>query len=259
MEFLQSAILGIIEGATEYLPISSTFHLIQAARFLAIPASDFQKAYEVIIQSGAILAVVFLYFSTIVSDKALVKKILISFVPTAIVGLALYKVIKNFFFENTLLQIGVFILVGIIFILWERGQKRGQLFKTLTALSWRQAVLVGLAQALAVVPGVSRSGAVILTLMFLRVRRDEAAKYSFLLAIPTLAAASGLDFYKSWPALTGNLDRIGYLAIGFVAAFFSALVVVKWFIQYLSRHDLTAFGWYRLILGGILLGLLYRP
>lgn len=255
MEYLQSIILGIVEGATEYLPISSTWHLIQVTRLLGIPASDFQKAYEVIIQSGAILAVIFLYWSTILTDWGTIKKVFISFVPTAIVGLTLYKIIKNFFFENLLLQMLVFVVVGVIFILWEKWQKQDRLQKTLAGISWQGAIFVGLAQAVAIVPGVSRSGAVILTLMFLGVRRDQAAKYSFLLAVPTLMAASGLDLYKSLPVLTGNLDRVGYLAVGFVAAFVSALVVIKWFIGFLERHDLAPFGWYRIILGGILLSL----
>lgn len=258
MEYLQSVILGLVEGATEYLPVSSTFHLIWTSRFLGIPQSDFQKAYEVIIQAGAILAVVFLYWKIVVSDKKLMLKILSSFVPTAIVGLVLYKVIKNVFFENYLLQLAVFLLVGAVFIFYERYRKNITLKKTLADISYKECLIIGLAQATAVIPGVSRSGAVILTMMFLSVKREEAAKFSFLLAVPTLLAASVLDVVKISPILFTQTEKIGYLAVGFLAAFLSALVVVAWFIKFLQNHTLSFFGWYRILLGIILLGIFFR-
>lgn len=253
MEYLQSVIFGLVEGATEYLPISSTFHLIWTSRFLGIGQTDFQKAYEVIIQAGAILAVVFLYWKSVIDDKKLILKILSSFVPTALIGLILYKIIKNIFFENYLLQITVFLLIGFVFILYERYRKNKSLKKSLVDITYQEALIIGLAQSVAVIPGVSRAGAVILTMMLLNVRRDEAAKFSFLLAIPTLLAASALDIIKISPILFAQTDKIGYLAVGFLAAFLSALVVVKWFIKFLQHHTLSSFGWYRIILGILLL------
>lgn len=252
-----SAILGIIEGATEYLPISSTFHLIWFSRFLGIPATDFQKAYEVIIQGGAILAVVLLYWRVVKENRQLLYKLAFSFVPTAVIGLGLYKVIKNVFFESYLLQIVIFILVGLVFLWFEKFSRKA-LNRTLEKITYKEAVLIGLIQALAIFPGVSRAGAVILGMMFLGVRRDEAAKYSFLLAVPTLLAASGLDLYKSMPILVNNRDQAGVLAVGFVFAFLSAWVGVKWFIYYLQTRTLAGFGWYRLLVGAALLAYLVR-
>lgn len=253
MQYLQSVILGLVEGATEYLPVSSTFHLIWTSRFLGIAASDFQKAYEVIIQAGAILAVVFLYWKIIIADKQLMLKILSSFIPTAVIGLILYKIIKNVFFENYVLQLTVFLVIGLVFIFYERYQKNKTLKKTLADISYKDCLIIGFAQVAAVIPGVSRSGAVILSMMFLGTKRDEAAKFSFLLAVPTLLAASALDIVKISPILFTQTDKIGYLAVGFAAAFLSALLVVKWFIKFLQNHTLSSFGWYRIVLGIILL------
>lgn len=252
MGYIQSTILGIVEGATEYLPISSTFHLIWAAKLLGISQSEFQKAYEVIIQTGAILAVIILYWK-IIRDRQLVLKILASFLPTAAVGLILYKIIKNVFFENALLQIAVFLTVGVIFVLYEKYRKNKTLGKTIPDISYKDCLTIGLAQSVAVIPGVSRAGAVILTMMFLGIRRDEAAKFSFILAVPTLLAASGLDLVKSSPIIFAQADKIGYLVVGFIAAFISALFVVGWFIKFLQGHTLSGFGWYRIALGVVLI------
>lgn len=256
MDYLQSVILGLVEGATEYLPVSSTFHLIWVSRLLGITQTDFQKAYEVIIQAGAILAVVFLYWKIIIKDKQLMLKVLSSFLPTAAVGFILYKIIKNIFFENYLLQLAVFIVIGVVFILYERYRKK-KMEKTLADISYKEALIIGLVQSVAVVPGVSRAGAVILSMMFLGIRRDEAAKFSFLLAIPTLLAASALDIVKTSPILFTQIDKSGYLLIGFLAAFLSALIVVNWFTKYLQKNTLSSFGWYRIVLGIILLLFLF--
>lgn len=133
MQYSYSILLGVIEGATEYLPISSTFHLIWVSRLLNIPQTEFQKSFEVIIQSGAILAVVLLYFSLIKGNRSLILKVLISFMPTALIGFVFYKIIKNFFFENFFLQLTVFIGVGIFFIFFEKNQKKEKLSKNLSA------------------------------------------------------------------------------------------------------------------------------
>ena len=214
---------------------------------MGLEQTDFLKMFEVVIQSGAILAIVALYFRTIF-DLKLWKKVIVSFVPTALVGLVLYKMIKGFFFEYFVLQIAVFVLVGIFFIVYERFNKKTE--KTANEISYKDAVFVGFVQALAVVPGVSRAGAVIVAMLILGVKREEAAKYSFLLAIPTLMAATLLDLVKSRAVV---LDNIELLLIGLLASFISAYIVVKWFVSYLSRHDMAIFGWYRLGLALILL------
>lgn len=250
MMLWQSLLLGIIEGLTEFLPVSSTFHLIWMSRWLGLPATEFQKMFEVVIQAGAILAVVTLYFETLRRDHALLKKVIVSFIPTAVVGLMIYKVIKSYFFDNYALQLAVFALIGLLFILYET-RRRSPLLQDLTSLSYKQAAIVGFAQALAVVPGVSRAGAVMLALMLLGTRRDEAAKYSFLLAVPTILAAAALDLLKA-PAVTASAQNWLALAVGFAAAFLSALLVIKWFISFIQKYSLTAFGWYRILLAGLL-------
>lgn len=252
MNLLQSIILGVVEGATEYLPISSTFHLIWTSKILSITQSDFQKAYEVIIQGGAILAVLVLYWQTLISNKKLLFTLLYSFVPTALIGLILYKVIKGSFFENYILQVIIFVLVGIFFLFFEKINTSQRLKKLLSDLTYKDAVIIGLFQALAVFPGVSRAGAVIVGMILLGVKRDEAAKYSFLLAVPTLLAASALDFYKSYPTIVAQQANIGLLIAGFISAFISALFFVRWFIGYLQKHSLAIFGIYRITLALLL-------
>jgi len=251
MNYINSIVLGVVEGATEFLPISSTFHLIWVSKMLGIAATDFQKAFEVIIQGGAILAVVVLYWKTITTNSSLIKKVCVSFIPTAAVAFTLYNSIKDIFFESVVLQLLVFVFIGVVFILYEKFSKR-RLGSNLSGLSYKDAVVIGLIQALAIIPGVSRAGAVILGLMFLGVKRDEAAAYSFLLAVPTLFAASGLDFVKILPDLILYKNSMGVLLAGFISSFISALLVAKWLIGYLKKHSLSSFGWYRVILGIIL-------
>ena len=252
MNILQAGILGIVEGLTEFLPISSTFHLIWSARLLGLTQTEFLKLFEVVIQSGAILAIVVIYVQTVLHDLKLIKNLFISFVPTAVIGLLLYKVIKNSFFDNFILQLVIFIGVGIFFILFEKWSTRHDLHRKAENLTTKEAVFVGVAQALAVFPGVSRAGAVMIALMYRKISRVEAAKYSFLLAVPTLLAASVLDLFKSRNVLFQNSQNIPLLAVGFLFSFVSAFVVVKWFIAYLQSHNLTNFGWYRIIAGTLL-------
>ncbi|MBI4130832.1 undecaprenyl-diphosphate phosphatase [Candidatus Roizmanbacteria bacterium] len=252
MTLFHALVLGIVEGITEYLPVSSTFHLIWTSYLLGLEQTKFLKMFEVVIQTGAIASVTFLYFATLLKERQLVLKVLVSFVPTAVVGFVLYKMIKDVFFEQTMLQIVVFILVGIVFIVFEKYNPEKRLTKTVSQLTYREAVIVGLVQSLAVVPGVSRAGAVILTLMILRVNRKDSATYSFLLAAPTLFAAGALDLTQSYSALTSQTNNI-LLIVGFTASFISALIVMKWFIRFLQQHDLSLFGWYRIGAGIVFL------
>lgn len=239
-----------MEGATEYLPISSTFHLIWTSKFLGLPATEFQKAYEVIIQGGAILAVGLLYLKTFLTKKDLLLKTITSFLPTAFLGLLLYKVIKGTFFESYTAQLIIFALVGFFFVYFEHSKRK--LTKTLAKFTYKDALIIGLVQVLAVFPGVSRAGAVIIGMMYLGVDRSESAVYSFLLAVPTLAAASALDLYKSLPVLTAHPENVGLLIVGFVTSFITALFVVKWFIHYLQKNTLENFGYYRIAVAIIL-------
>jgi len=254
MEIWQSLILGLVEGLTEFLPISSTFHLIFAGKLLNVEPSNFLKVYEVFIQAGAILAVLFLYGKELWQDRELDKKIILSFIPTAIIGFLMHSVIKNFFFETEWLMITAFVLVGLIFIVYEKRQvKQNKNQKSIADLTTKQALLIGVGQAFATLPGVSRAGAVILTMMIMGQKRSEAAKYSFLLALPTICAAAGYDALKMIGQDPISAQEWSLMGIGFVTAFVTAIFVLKWFIAYLQKHTLVGFGLYRLIVAGALL------
>ena len=254
MNVLQAIILGVVEGITEFLPVSSTFHLIIASKLLGINQNDFIKLFEVFIQSGAILSVVFLYVKTI-NNLNLMKKVFLSFIPTAAVGFVMYKLIKDVFFENYVLMTVVFILIGLVFIAREHflSKDKYKLNLTIREMTPYKALLIGLIQAAAIMPGVSRAGAVIVGMMFLGFKRDEAAKYSFLLAVPTIFMASAYDLFKMRSVVFNYSGNILLLVVGFISAFISSYFVIKWFIDFLKKKTLSVFGIYRVIAGIILL------
>lgn len=261
MNLLSSLIFGLVEGLTEFLPVSSTFHLIVTGRILGLADTEYLKLYEVVIQGGAILALLFVYTKTILKDKKLLVNVMSSFLPTAVIGFGLHKIIKNVFFETDWLMLLAFISVGITFLLLERffKSKSAYLQKSCEQLTLRDALLIGLAQSLAVIPGVSRSGSVIVTMMLLHYRRDEAAKYTFLLSMPTIISASLLDLYQGREMLMNMTDGWYFLAIGSISSFIIAYFVMKWLIGYLSRHTLSVFGWYRLALATVLIAFKVIP
>ena len=255
MNIIHAAMLGAVEGLTEFLPVSSTAHLIIASNALGLSHSEFQKFFEVFIQSGAILAVIFLYGEYLIKNRNLIPKIALSFAPTAIIGFLLYKVIKNVFFDSGYLIIGALAVVGCIFLVVEYliSRKQITLNHHLIKLSNFQAIGTGLAQALAVIPGVSRSGIVMLYLMGQGYKREDAATYSFLLAVPTIVAASGYDLFKMRHLFGQSAGYAPLLAVGFITSFIVAYAVMKWFISFLKSNTLVSFGVYRIILAIILL------
>ncbi|OGK21954.1 hypothetical protein A2866_06055 [Candidatus Roizmanbacteria bacterium RIFCSPHIGHO2_01_FULL_39_8] len=254
MTIIQAVILGVVEGITEFLPISSTFHLIFASTLLKISQNDFTKLFEVFIQSGAILSVALLFFTDVVKYKELVKRVLVSFLPTAIVGLVLYTFIKEVLFENQIFMVGIFALVGVVFLLVERLIKKDKIIlkRDMQSLTYKEAIIIGLVQSLAVLPGVSRAGAVIIAMMLLHFKRDKAAYYSFLLSVPTVFAASFLDLYKMRDMISNYSTNWILLGVGFISAFVSSYFVVKWLIRFLQRNTLEIFGFYRIVLAIIL-------
>jgi len=245
MNVFHAAVLGIIEGLTEFLPISSTAHMIMGARLMGLKQTEFLTFFEVFIQVGAITAVVFLYFKQFFNIK-LMKQLLFSFIPTAIIGFLLYKIIKTVFFESNILIAFSLIAIGIVFIIVERMKLKEN--KSITQMTLQTAVVIGLAQSLAVVPGVSRAGIVILAMMLLGFKRDESAQYSFMLALPTLAAAAFLDVIKMRSVKLSS-NEIEMVAVGTLVAFVVAYVSMKWFVNYLQKRKLTAFGFYRIGIG----------
>ncbi len=254
MDVITVILLGIVEGLTEFLPISSTFHLLWTSRILGIPETEFVKLFTVFIQSGAIIAVVLLYWKEVLSSWKLMLKLIASFIPTAVVGLLMYDVIKSVFFESQLGTAVVFIAVGGIFLLIEYliGKKMIVTTSDIQKLNYKQAIVIGAFQALAIIPGVSRAGAVLIGMMLLGFKRSESAKYSFMLSVPTIMAASLFDFIEMREIVFAHPENIWILAGGSIVAFVSALVGVKWLIKYLQNHSLVLFGWYRIVLGIIL-------
>jgi len=255
MNLSKTIVLGIVEGITEFLPISSTAHLIIFSKLLNIPQTDFQKLFEVFIQSGAILAVLFLYFNELKGNFNILKTLFFSFLPTALVGFFLYKIIKNVFFESLNLITFFLFFIGVLFVIVEIlvNKKKIILKKRIGEIDIFQAVIIGIAQSFSIVPGVSRAGAVILSMIILGYKRDESAKYSFLLSIPTIFMASFYDLYKTKDILLTNINQITILMIGFFTSFIFALISVKWLIGFLKKNSLIVFGIYRILLAIILL------
>ena len=248
MNYLNALILGIVEGLTEFLPISSTFHLIFFSKLLGISQTEFQKTFEIFIQTGAVLAIVVLYFKTLIANKKLIINLIYSLIPTAILGFIFYGFIKSTLFDSYYLMIASLIIIGLIILILEKliSKQKIVLNKTLDKLTPREALIIGLAQCLAFLPGVSRAGAVIITMLISKYKRQDSALYSFLLAAPTIIGASLLDLYQT--NFSFSSSEIGLLAIGFVAALATAFIAIKWFIGYLQNHSLKIFAYYRIIL-----------
>lgn len=239
MTYFHAILLSIIEGITEFLPISSTGHMILGSTLLDIAQTDFVKSFEVIIQLGAILAVLMLYWKKLLRNRDTLIKVAIAFMPTAIVGLTLYKYIKTVLLGNPWIVVWSLGLGGLLLIFLEKFHKEKQ-----NNMSYADAFIIGCAQSLSIIPGVSRSAATIIGALLLRIKRDQAVEFSFLLAIPTMAAATGLDVFKNSANFTGNQYEL--LAIGFIGAFFTALLTVKWFVMFVKTHSFVSFGLYRI-------------
>jgi undecaprenyl-diphosphatase len=264
MTIIQSLILGLIEGLTEFLPISSTAHLIVAANWLKIPDSESLKSFLIAIQLGAILSVAVLYAKTIIKNPKLIWKIAAAFIPTSIIGFAAYKLVKNYLMESLPIIAGALIIGGLILIILEKYFSKKALKSTiikqpneaeLDAITYRQAAIIGACQALAIVPGVSRSAATIMSGLSLGVTRKNIVEFSFLLAMPTMLAATAFDLYKNPPAL--NNQEIIVWALGFVMAFITAILGIKFFLRFIQKNNFVALGWYRIVVGLVIIAWLY--
>ncbi len=251
MNFLDSIILGIVEGFTEFLPVSSTGHLILAGNVLGIPETEFLKSFEIIIQLGAITAVVFLYFDLFFKAKDL-KKIIVGTIPTALIGYGLYKIIKNNLLGSEDIVIWAMLAGGLLLILFELLYKGPDIeHEEIYEITYMQSFIMGLFQVLAVIPGVSRSAATIIGGLLLGIPRRTVVEFSFLLAVPTIAGASALDIYHN-PGVfsSGNLPL---LAVGFITAFIVAIFSIKFLLRYVQNNTFIPFGIYRILLALVFL------
>ncbi len=247
MNFLDSLILGLVEGITEFLPISSTGHLILTSHILNIASSEFLKTFEISIQLGAILAVVFLYWRQVFLNLEIIKKILLAFLPTALIGLIFYSVVKKYLLGSETVVLIALFLGGLLLILFEKIHREKPNAETnLENISYKNSFLIGLFQSIAIIPGVSRAAATIIGGLILNISRKTIVEFSFLLAIPTMAAATGLDLIKSPNVLEGN--QIYLLLIGFITAFLSAILGIKFLLKFIQTHSFIPFGIYRIAL-----------
>ena len=251
MTIFDSLLLGAVEGITEFLPISSTGHLIVVSSFLGLEQTNAHKTFEVAIQLGSILAVLFLFAKRLLVDKMLWIKIIIAFLPTAIFGFLFYKTIKSLFGAESVAI--MLIIGGFIFLIVEyfRRNHDDSKDKTIDDLTIKEALTIGLFQSLSMVPGTSRSGATMIGGLFAGLSRKSAAEFSFLLAIPTMFVATFYDLYKTRNEMI--IDDYSLLAVGFVTAFVVAFFTVKAVMNFLTTHTFIVFGIYRIIFGILLL------
>ena len=256
---LKAIIMGIVEGATEFLPISSTGHLIIAGDLLNFLNKEKRDVFEIIIQLGAILAVCFEFRNRLIntarnmtreaSAQGFILNLFIAFLPAAILGLLFHQAIKDYLFSPITVAIAL-IVGGFLILLIEKTVPHANT-NTIEDISPKQALQIGCAQALALVPGVSRAGATILGGMVFGLNRQIATEFSFFLAIPIMFAATGYDLLKSWALL--DFADLGIFIAGFITAFLSALLVIKMLIRFVANHDFTVFAWYRIVLGAVVL------
>jgi len=257
-------VLGVVEGLTEFLPVSSTGHLILVGKWIDFASSE-AKVFEVVIQLGSILAVMWIFRQRLAQlivgtltrkplELAFTRNLLIAFLPAAVIGAIFIKQIKALFFHPGVVVVTL-ILGGLIMLWVERRPKPGGqpafhvTANTLEEISWKQALVVGLAQCLAMIPGTSRSGSTIIGGMMAGIQRKTATEFSFFLAMPTMLAAAVYDTWRNAAALTQQ-DTMA-IVVGFVTAFFSALIVVKAVLAFISKHTYRIFAWYRIVLGAI--------
>lgn len=257
IEIIKAVFLGIVEGLTEFLPVSSTAHLLISSYLIDFTSIQ-NNLFEIVIQFGAILAICVIYYKKIFdvvlnfkqnSQQKFILNLILAFLPAAIIGGAFHGFIKQYFFSNFVIALAL-IIGGILMIIIERKPRQANIgevdnIKPLTAFQ------IGLFQCIAMIPGVSRSGATIIGGLLLGLNRKTATEFSFFLAIPTIAAASFYDLFKNFSELTTS--NVEIILVGLLASFFSALLVIKWFINFVSKNNFIPFGIYRIIVGILIL------
>lgn len=259
MDFLNAAFLGVVEGLTEFIPVSSTGHLILFVDLLKFQGPP-GHVFEVVIQLGAILAILVLYwkkFWNVLSTPArhasqrFVGNILLAFLPAMVIGFFVHDFIKAALFNPTVVAIALMV-GGLAILLIERAKPTATVAST-EEMPASTALKIGLVQCLAMIPGMSRSGSTIMGALLFGVERKAAAEFSFFLAVPTMFAAAAYDLYKARDALSS--DGMDMIAVGFVVSFIVALLVVRWLVGFVQRRGFAPFAWYRIILGAVILAL----
>lgn len=248
MTWLQAIVVAVVEGITEFLPVSSTGHMILTSALLGIEEKGFAETFEIVIQLGAILAVLVLYYRRLLQGPSIYLKLAVAFLPTGVLGLLLYKTIRAYLFNP--LTVSISLLVGGVLLIVLDPRKEEQekpAALDLDSLSIFRAFLIGCVQCLSMIPGVSRSAATILGGMGMGLNRLQAAEFSFLLAIPTMFAATGYELYKSYDQITA--DQSGILLMGMAVSFAVAWLAVRAFVGWLTKHGMVWFGWYRVGVG----------
>jgi undecaprenyl-diphosphatase len=259
MLLFKALIMGLVEGITEFLPVSSTGHLIITADLINFWTKEKRDVFEVAIQLGAILSVCYEYRERLItvtkgiftqpSAQGFVLNLLVAFLPAAILGFLFLTSIKLYLFNPVV--VAVALIVGGVIILWAEKREHVVSIESVDAMGWRDALKVGLAQCFALIPGTSRSGATIIGGLLFGLSRKTAAEFSFFLAIPTMFAATFYDVIKNRHAFA--LEDMPVFAVGFVVSFMSALLVIRALMLFISRHDFTVFAWYRIIFGSFIL------
>lgn len=257
-----AALLGVLEGLTEFIPVSSTGHLLLAGHFLGFDSAG--RTFEVVIQLGAVLAILSVYAARLWSvgraapndpdARRFILSVLIAFLPAVVVGVLARDLIKTVLFETPTLIAFMLVLGGVVLLVVDRAvpaPRHDDAMRLPVGLSLK----IGLIQCLAMIPGVSRSGATIVGAMALGVSKRAAAEFSFFLSMPTMAGAFAYDLWKSRALL--DAGAMAEIAVGFALAFISAVIVVRWVLDYVSRHGFALFGWWRIIVGGMALALIY--
>ncbi|MBP9865577.1 MAG: undecaprenyl-diphosphate phosphatase [Candidatus Omnitrophica bacterium] len=245
-----AAIFGVVEGITEFLPISSTGHLILTAKLLGLEQSDFLTTFEIAIQLGAILAVIVLYWKRLFYNWKVLSRIAAAFIPTAILGLVFYKLVKKLMITGEPVVIAALFFGGLFMLLLEWKHKdREEDLDPIESMTYRQAFMIGIAQSLAMIPGVSRSAATICGGLLLGLKRRMIVEFSFLLAVPTMLAATTLDLLKNGSAFSGA--QWDFLAIGFIVSFVVAMLSIRWLLGWIRVHTFKVFGFYRIIVAAL--------
>ncbi len=259
---LVSLFLGFLEGLTEFLPVSSTGHLLLAGHFLGFESAG--KTFEVVIQLGAILAILGVYATRLIAvfraaphdpdARRFILSVLLAFLPAVVVGVLAHDIIKNVLFETPKLIALMLIVGGVILLIVDRLPLSPR-HDNAMRFSLPMAFAIGVIQCLAMIPGVSRSGSTIVGALLMGASKRAAAEFSFFLSMPTMAAAFAYDLYKNRDVL--DASAMGEIALGFVAAMITAVIVVRVVLNYISRHGFALFGWWRIIVGGLALAALY--